>query len=114
MDREHIFEYLSTESPMEKYLDTRFRHITPPDTSGDLFTLLTKLPIDYDSRHIPRLTWNHALTSMQDAYGTVPGMEHNVILLKQPRLEIPEHTHTYFELIYILSGSSIHHINQNA
>lgn len=51
---------------------------------------------------------------MQDAYGSCPGTEHNVILLKQPRLEIPEHTHTYFELIYVLSGSSVHCINQNA
>lgn len=113
MDHEYVYEYLRMESPREKYLHTHLRHNAPPGNSTDLFTLLTKLPVDYDSRHVPLLTWNHALTVMRDTYGTVPGMEHNIILLKQPRMEIPEHSHTYFELIYTLSGSSVHLINQN-
>lgn len=113
MDREQIFEYLRTESPREKYLDTHFRHITPPGSLTDLFTLLTKLPVDCDVNNIPLLTWNHVLAVMRDTYGAAPGTEHNVILLKQPRLEVPEHTHTYFEFIYVVSGSSTHLLNRN-
>lgn len=50
---------------------------------------------------------------MRDTYGAVPGTEYNIILVKQPRMEIPEHTHSYFELIYILSGTSVQLINRN-
>lgn len=116
MDREHVYKYLRTESAREKYLDVHLRHITSPQKNpSDLFTLLTKLPVDCDSRNVPLLTWNHILNIMRDAYGIVPGTEHNnIVLLKQPRMEIPVHTHTYFELIYILSGTSVHYINQNA
>lgn len=32
---------------------------------------------------------------MRDTYGAVPGTEYNIILVKQPRMEIPEHTHSY-------------------
>lgn len=51
---------------------------------------------------------------MRSSYEATPGMDCNVILLKQPHLEIPEHTHTYFELFYIVSGSSVHLINRNS
>lgn len=112
MDREHIYEYLLTESPREKYLNTHLRHMSSQGVT-DLLTLLTRLPVDCDSHNIPVLTWNHILSTMRDAYGTFPGLEHNIVLLRQPRLQIPEHTHTYFEIIYILSGTSIHLINQN-
>lgn len=115
MDREHVYKYLRTESAREKYLDVHLRHITPSQkNTSDFFTLLTKLPVDCDSRNVPILTWNHVLHIMEDAYGFVPSSDHNIVLLKQTRLEIPVHTHTYFELIYILSGSSVHYINQNA
>lgn len=115
MDREHVYRYLSTESAREKYMNVHLRHITfPQKNSSDLFTLLTRLPVDCDSQNIPLLTWNHMLRIMRDTYETGPGNEHNVILLKQPRLEIPVHTHTYFEIIYVLSGSCVHSVNQNA
>lgn len=113
MDREHIYEYLCAKIPREKHLDIHLRHNTPPSTPMDFFTFLVKLPPDCDPRNIPLLTWNHALTLMRDVYEKTPGVNHNVILLRQPRLEIPEHTHTYFELLYILSGSSIQSINGN-
>lgn len=114
MDLEYIYEYLRTASSREKYLDIHFRHITPPSNPTDFFTLLTELPVDYDSHNVPQLTWNHALTVMRSSYEATPGMDCNVILLKQPHLEIPEHTHTYFELFYIVSGSSVHLINRNS
>lgn len=116
MGREHIYEFLRTETAKEKYMDIHLRHIAPPSPKNpsDLFTLLTKLPVDCDTRNIPLLTWNHILSITREAYQIVPGTEHNIVLLKQSRLAIPMHTHTYFELIYILSGSSVHYINQNA
>ena len=67
MDREKIYEYLCMKFPREKYLDIHLRHNTPPGTAEDFFTLLTKLSPDYDSHNIPLLTWNHALSVMQDA-----------------------------------------------
>lgn len=39
---------------------------------------------------------------MQDAHKAAPGADYNVVLVRQPRLEIPEHTHTFFEILYIL------------
>ncbi len=36
-----------------------------------------------------------------------------MILARQPRLEIPEHTHTFFEVLYILSGVSAQSVNGN-
>ncbi len=115
MGREHVYKYLSTETAREKYMDVHLRHIAPPSQKNpsDLFTLLTKLPVDRDTRNIPLLTWNHILNITRDFYKIVPSTEHNIVLLKQTRLEIPAHTHTYFELIYVLSGSSVQYINQN-
>lgn len=113
MDREKVYEYLCTKLPREKYLDIYLRHNTPPGSPADFFTLLTKLPPDSDSHNIPLLTWNHAMTIMREAYRTAPGADHNVVLVRQPRLGIPEHTHTFFEFLYILSGTSVQSVNGN-
>lgn len=113
MDREKIYEYLCMKFPREKYLDIHLRHNTPPGTAEDFFTLLTKLSPDYDSHNIPLLTWNHALSVMQDAYRAAPDADCNVVLVRQPRLEIPEHTHTFFEIFYILTGTSAQSVNGN-
>ena len=113
MDREHLYEYLHTESPRERYLGAYLRHNAPLDTPADFFTILTTQSTDNDSHNAPLLTWNHAQAVMRDTYGTAPGTDHNVILVRQPRLEIPEHTHTYFELLYVLSGTSTQSVNGN-
>ena len=57
MDRAHIYEYLYKESSKEKTMNSRLRHFTPPHSDfGDFFTLLSKMPVDYDSHGIPLLT----------------------------------------------------------
>ena len=113
MDREHIYEHLCMKFPREKYLDIHLRHNTPPGTADDFFTLLTKLPPDHDSTNVPLLTWNHAQAIMEDTYKAAPGADYNVVLVRQPRLEIPEHAHTFFEILYILSGTSAQSVNGN-
>ena len=50
---------------------------------------------------------------MEDTYKAAPGADFNVVLVRQPRLEIPEHTHTFFEILYILSGTSAQSVNGN-
>lgn len=114
VDRAHIYEYLCAESAKEKYLSAHRRHATPPKDSDSLFSLLTKSPVECDSHNIPLLTWNHVMDFMQRNYGDAFVGEHHVVLMKQNKFEIPEHTHTYFEIIYVLSGSCTHFINQNA
>lgn len=113
MDREQVYEYLRTMFPREKYLDIYLRHNTPPAAAADFFTLLTKLPPDCDSTNVPLLNWNHALAIMRDAYEIAPNEDYNMVLVRQPRLEIPEHAHTFFEILYILSGTSSQSINGN-
>lgn len=113
MDREHMYKYLYTKFPREKYLDIYLRHNTPPGSPEDFFNQLIKLPPDHDSHHVPLLTWEHAMAIMQDSYGIDSGTNCNVVLARQPRLEIPEHTHTFFEFLYILSGTSTQSVNGN-
>ena len=113
MDRAHIYEYLYKESSKEKTMNSRLRHFTPPHSDfDDFFTLLSKMPVDYDSHGIPLLTWNHILNVIYDVYDIPTDVERTVVLFKPSTIEIPEHTHTYFEIIYVLSGSSVHVINQ--
>ncbi len=65
MDRAHIYEYLYKESSKEKTMNSRLRHFTPPHSDfGDFFTLLSKMPVDYDSHGIPLLTWKSSMLSM--------------------------------------------------
>lgn len=80
----------------------------------DFFTLLSKMPVDYDSHNVPLITWNHILNIVYDVYGIATDIERTVILFKPCKIEIPEHAHTYFEIIYVLSGSCVHLINQSA
>lgn len=113
MDREHVYEYLHTDSPREKYLNIQLRHTDFPDASDNLFTFLARQPVNHNSHNLPILTWAHALGFLRNICETDPVREHNVIILKQPQPEIPEHTHTYFEMIYIFSGSCVHLIHQD-
>lgn len=73
---------------------------------------MSKLPVDHDSHNVPLITWNHILNIIYDVYDVPTDVERTVVLFKPAAMEIPEHTHTYFEIIYVLSGSSSHVINQ--
>lgn len=115
MERAQIYDYLYTESDREKLLNTRLRHFTPPHSDfGDFFTLLSRMPVDHDTHSIPLITWNHILNVIYDVYDVPTDIERTVVLFKPTLMEIPEHTHTYFEIIYVLSGSSVHKINRSS
>lgn len=114
MNREQIYDYLYTESSRERSMNARLRRFPLPHPNfGDFFTSLSKMPVDYDSHNIPLITWNHILNVIYDVYGIATDIERTVVLFKPYGIEIPEHTHTYFEIIYVLSGSCVHAINQN-
>lgn len=114
MNRERIYDYLYTESRTERSMNARLRRFTHPHPDFcDFFTLLSKMPVDYDSRNVPLITWNHILNIVCDIYGIATDIERTVVLFKPYGIEIPEHTHTYFEILYVLSGSCVHVINQN-
>lgn len=114
MNKAQIYDYLYTESDKEKSMNSRLHNFPPPPHSdfGDFFTLLSKMPVDCDSHNIPLVTWNHILNVIYDVYDIPTDVERTVVLFKPSGMEIPEHTHTYFEIIYVLSGSSVHVINQ--
>lgn len=114
MIRKRIYDYLYIESRAEEKVNIRLRQFTPPHSDfGDFFTLLSRMPVDYDSHNVPLLTWNHILNIIHEVYGIATDVERTVVLFKPATIEIPEHTHTYFEILYVLSGSSVHVINQN-
>lgn len=50
---------------------------------------------------------------VQSVYPSRPTRKRYVLFLKSARQELTEHTHTYFEMIYVLSGSCTHSINGN-
>ncbi|MCM1252692.1 MAG: AraC family transcriptional regulator [Clostridium sp.] len=62
----------------------------------------------------PAVTWNDALQYMQNIYQPDGTFRHNIIVLKDPDILCPEHTHSFFEMVYVLSGNEIHLINQSA
>ncbi|MCM1154525.1 MAG: AraC family transcriptional regulator [Roseburia sp.] len=66
-----------------------------------------------DDRHIPRITWDFALQLMYDEYRIDQNLKHNIIILTESLHSVPEHTHDFFEAVYILSGTYTHQINQN-
>ena len=113
MNKAQIYDYLYTESDKEKSMNSRLHNSPPPHSDfGDFFTLLSKIPVDCDSHNIPLVTWSHILNVIYDVYDIPTDVERTVVLFKPSVMEIPEHTHTYFEIIYVLSGSSVHVINQ--
>ncbi|MCM1386781.1 MAG: AraC family transcriptional regulator [Bacillus sp. (in: Bacteria)] len=62
----------------------------------------------------PAVTWDEALQHMQHTYQPTGAFRHNIIVLQDPDILYPEHTHDFFEMVYILSGNEIHLINQSA
>ncbi len=113
MHKKHLYERLNTDTARERYVRTRLKHLDSQVPSEEILSLMVDRPVGFDTRNIPLLTWEHVLNLMQDSYGKSAGYPLNIVVLKQPHMEIPEHTHDYFELIYVLSGNSIHSINGN-
>lgn len=59
---------------------------------------------------VPRLFWEDVFRLECPLYDTVR-QEYHILLAKSARQKRDEHTHSYFEVIYVLSGSSSHCIN---
>lgn len=61
--------------------------------------------------HVSQLCWDDVLRT------TIPPLppegDLNILFLRSARQELPEHTHSYFEMIYVLSGTCTHCINGN-
>lgn len=64
-------------------------------------------------RFVSTVTWEDILRTMRDTYHSPRKLKHNIIVLKNPSLPNPEHTHTFFVIIYVLSGNGTHLINQH-
>lgn len=59
-------------------------------------------------------TWDQMLQHMRDAYHPSQEYKHNIIVLQNPPLPSPEHAHTFFVMVYVLSGYGTHLINQRS
>lgn len=68
---------------------------------------------DKAKRFVPAITWEHMLQFVRDTYHPAQEFKHNILVLQSPLLSYPEHTHTFFEMVYVLSGSGTHLINQH-
>lgn len=58
---------------------------------------------------VPLLTWEYVRQAVFDLYGLERVAD--IALGEQKKMEIPEHTHSYFEILYVMSGDAVHRIN---
>jgi len=65
-----------------------------------------------EERFVPMITWESMLQYMQDVYRHTEEYRHNIVVLKNPAIPQYEHTHDFFEMVYLLSGDETHLINQ--
>ena len=103
-----IFDFLNCKSDSEHELTARLHQPDSSDSSDNAPTSEFE-----KNRVIPQLFWDDVLQMMQSVYRPCPEQEHYTLFLKSARQELAEHTHSYFEMIYVLSGSCVHCINGN-
>lgn len=65
------------------------------------------------ARFTPAITWEQMTQLMCDTYHPSQKLKHNIIVLQNPSFPAPEHTHSFFEMVYVLSGSGTHLINRH-
>ena len=66
-----------------------------------------------DTRLIPMHTWDDVLLSACSQHHLSSDLRQNIIALEGSKYPITEHTSTFFEIIYVLSGTCCHQINRN-
>lgn len=108
MDTKHVVDFLNNNSP-DIDLINRLQEPEPINTTY-VFSPLSKTK---NNSCLPLLTWNDILQLVQTAYDPHSGQEHNILFLRSTREELPEHIHSYFEIIYVLSGTCVHSVNGN-
>lgn len=69
--------------------------------------------ISDDTRLIPMHTWDDVLLAACSQHHLSSDLRQNIIALEGLKYPITEHTSTFFEMIYVLSGTCCHQINQN-
>mgnify|MGYP002515853598 CR=1 FL=1 len=61
----------------------------------------------------PVVTWEEIVQYIRDTYHPPRKFKHNIIVLQNPPFSALEHAHTFFVMVYILSGHGTHLINQH-
>ena len=108
MDTKHVVDFLNNYS---SDIDLLNRLQTPePINDTEEFPPLFKIE---NSSCLPQLTWDDILQLVQTAYDIRSEQKHNILFLRSSREELPEHIHSYFEIIYVLSGTCVHSVNGN-
>ena len=108
MDTKHVVDFLNDNS---SDIDLLNRLQTPEQINDtDEFPPLFKIE---NSSCLPQLSWDDILQLAQTAYDIHSEHKHNILFLRSSREELPEHIHSYFEIIYVLSGTCVHSVNGN-
>lgn len=103
-----VIDFLKNRSDSEHELAVRLQLSDPADFSDNASTS------EFEEDHsIPQLFWDDVLQMMESVYRPCPEQEHFTLFLRSAQHELAEHTHDYFEMIYVLSGTCVHCINGN-
>ncbi len=84
-------------------------------TNGKSNQILLNEFFDTESskRFVPMITWESVLQYIQTIHHHTADFKHNIIVLENPTISQSEHTHSFFEMVYVLSGNETHLINQH-
>lgn len=110
MSTKHVVDFLNNNNHTSE-VDLINRLQTSEQTNNS-FAFSPILGIQ-NSDCLPQLSWDDILQIARNAYNIPSDQEHHIIFLKSAREELPEHTHSYFEIIYVLSGTCTHSVNGN-
>lgn len=70
------------------------------------------VPTADESPQTPPLATFQTMADLITAvYGIPEPASDGILLFREPHLEIPEHIHSYFDMLYLLSGATRHSIN---
>lgn len=108
MTTNQIVDYLKTNSSDMNLLD----HLQTAEAIA-ASDVCSPLCSNANTSRLPQLLWDDVLQLVHTAYDIHSEHEHNILFVRSSREELPEHTHNYFEIIYVLSGTCVHSVNGN-
>lgn len=100
-----VIDFLKHNSEKEHILIDMLKPLECTDSPND-----TPASEEQEEYHVSKLCWDDVLRVVTPLY---PNENYNILFLRSARQELPEHTHGYFEMIYVLSGTCTHCINGN-